>query len=127
MAYCLQAAKPALANGLRPDELGRSVRAPTLIVLGDQDIVKLEHALELTRLISGARLLILPGGHGDYLGEAVTTQNVSCCTGLFLPSIATSGRSFSLCAGTTPASREWPPSTACAKCGPTRPRPAIAR
>ena len=57
-----------------PDELVRSVRAPALIVLGDQDIVKPEHALELTRLISGARLLILPGGHGDYLGEAVVTQ-----------------------------------------------------
>ena len=54
-----------------PDESVRSVRAPTLIVLGDQDIVTLEHAVELTRLISGARLLILPGGHGDYLGEAV--------------------------------------------------------
>ena len=57
-----------------PDDAVRSVRAPTLIVLGDQDIVKLEHAVELTRLISGARLLILPGGHGDYLGEAVMTQ-----------------------------------------------------
>jgi pimeloyl-ACP methyl ester carboxylesterase len=57
-----------------PDDLVRSVRAPTLIVLGDQDIVKPEHAVELTRLISGARLLVLPGGHGDYLGEAVVTQ-----------------------------------------------------
>jgi pimeloyl-ACP methyl ester carboxylesterase len=57
-----------------PDDLVRSVRAPTLIVLGDQDIVKPEHALELTRLIAGARLLILPGGHGDYLGEAAMTQ-----------------------------------------------------
>jgi pimeloyl-ACP methyl ester carboxylesterase len=57
-----------------PDDLVRSVRAPTLIVLGDRDIVKPEHALELTRLISGARLLVLPGGHGDYLGEAVATQ-----------------------------------------------------
>jgi pimeloyl-ACP methyl ester carboxylesterase len=56
------------------DALVGSVRAPTLIVLGDQDIVTPEHAVELTRLISGARLLILPGGHGDYLGEAVTTQ-----------------------------------------------------
>lgn len=56
-----------------PDELVRSVRAPTLIVLGDQDIVIPEHALELTRLIPHARLLILPGGHGDYLGEAVMT------------------------------------------------------
>ena len=57
-----------------PDALVRSVRAPALIVLGDHDIVKLEHAVELTRLIAGARLLILPGGHGDYLGEAVMTQ-----------------------------------------------------
>jgi pimeloyl-ACP methyl ester carboxylesterase len=57
-----------------PDDLVRSVRAPTLIVLGDQDIVKVEHAVELTRLIAGARLLILPAGHGDYLGEVVMTQ-----------------------------------------------------
>ncbi len=57
-----------------PDALVASVRAPTLIVLGDQDIVKVEHAVELTRLIPGARLLVLPGGHGDYLGEAVMTQ-----------------------------------------------------
>ncbi len=57
-----------------PEALLRSVSAQTLIVIGDQDIVKVEHAVELTRLISGARLLILPGGHGDYLGEAVMTQ-----------------------------------------------------
>ena len=57
-----------------PDDLVRSVHAPTLIVIGDQDLVKPEHAIELTRLISGARLMILPGGHGDYLGEAVMTK-----------------------------------------------------
>jgi pimeloyl-ACP methyl ester carboxylesterase len=57
-----------------PDELVRSVRAPTLIVIGDRDIVRPEHAVELTRLIPDARLLILPAGHGDYLGEAVMTQ-----------------------------------------------------
>jgi pimeloyl-ACP methyl ester carboxylesterase len=57
-----------------PDELVRSVRAPTLVVIGDRDIVRPEHAVELTRLIPDARLLILPAGHGDYLGEAVMTQ-----------------------------------------------------
>jgi len=57
-----------------PNELVQSVRSSTLVVVGDRDIVRLEHAVELTRLISGARLLILPGGHGDYLGEAVMTQ-----------------------------------------------------
>ena len=57
-----------------PDDAVRAVRAPTLIILGDQDIVTVEHALALRGLIAGARLLILPGGHGDYLGEAVMTQ-----------------------------------------------------
>jgi pimeloyl-ACP methyl ester carboxylesterase len=65
-----------------PDDLVRSVTAPTLIVLGDRDIVKVEHAVELTRQISGARLLILPGGHGDYLGEAVMTKQDTDAPGL---------------------------------------------
>jgi pimeloyl-ACP methyl ester carboxylesterase len=56
-----------------PDDDVRTVRAKTLIVLGDRDTVLPEHAVELTRLIPGARLLILPAGHGDYLGEVVTT------------------------------------------------------
>lgn len=57
-----------------PDEDVKSIRAETLILLGDRDIVKPEHAVELTRLIPDARLTILVGGHGDYLGEAVMTQ-----------------------------------------------------
>jgi pimeloyl-ACP methyl ester carboxylesterase len=57
-----------------PDDVVRSVRAPTLIVVGDRDVVRAEHAAELARLIPGARLLILPGGHGDYLGEAVAAS-----------------------------------------------------
>jgi pimeloyl-ACP methyl ester carboxylesterase len=52
-----------------PDEQVRSVKASTLILCGDHDVVTPEHALELSRLIVGARLLILPGTHGDYLGE----------------------------------------------------------
>lgn len=57
-----------------PDEALKSIRAGVLIVAGDQDVVRLEHAVESTRLIPGARLLVVPGGHGDYIGEAVTTQ-----------------------------------------------------
>ena len=60
-----------------PDNLVRSVRAPTLIVTGDRDIVKPTHAVELTTLISSARLLMLPAGHGDYLGEVVMARNTS--------------------------------------------------
>ncbi|GBF37035.1 alpha/beta fold hydrolase [Leptospira johnsonii] len=52
----------------------RTVGIPTLILLGDRDVPKLEHAVEMVRMIPKARLLILPGGHGDYLGEAIMSQ-----------------------------------------------------
>lgn len=57
-----------------PDADLRSIRASTLILIGDRDIVKPEHAIQLTRTIPDARLTILAGGHGDYLGEAVMTR-----------------------------------------------------
>jgi pimeloyl-ACP methyl ester carboxylesterase len=57
-----------------PDDAIRAVRATTLVVIGDRDVVKPEHALELTRLMPDARLMILPGGHGEYLGEVLVTD-----------------------------------------------------
>jgi len=60
-----------------PDADLRALRAPTLIVIGDRDIVKPEHALELTHSIPSSRLMILVGGHGDYLGEAIMTRRAS--------------------------------------------------
>ena len=60
-----------------PDADVRAIRAPTLIIIGDRDIVKPEHAIELTQLIPNARLMVLPGGHGDYLGEAIMTQRAT--------------------------------------------------
>ena len=57
-----------------PDALVASVRARTLILAGDRDVVTPEHAVELSQLIPDARLLIVPGGHGDYIGEAVMTS-----------------------------------------------------
>jgi pimeloyl-ACP methyl ester carboxylesterase len=53
-----------------PDAALRGVLAPTLIIAGDHDVVRLEHAIELSRLFPDARLLVLPSGHGDYLAEA---------------------------------------------------------
>jgi pimeloyl-ACP methyl ester carboxylesterase len=60
-----------------PDAMVAAITAQTLIVAGDRDVVKPEHAVELARLIPGARLLILPGGHGDYLGEAIVAPEDS--------------------------------------------------
>lgn len=58
-----------------PDSDLKSIQAPTLILIGDRDIIKTEHALEISRTLPNARLLILPGGHGDYIGEAIMTQH----------------------------------------------------
>jgi pimeloyl-ACP methyl ester carboxylesterase len=45
---------------LRPEEL-QSVQAPTLVMIGDQDIVLPEHAVEMFRLLPRAQLAVLPG------------------------------------------------------------------
>ena len=43
-----------------PAELGR-IGAPTLLIVGDHDFIKLEHAVEMAWLIPGAQLAVLPG------------------------------------------------------------------
>ncbi len=53
-----------------PDEAIKNVQAPTLFIIGDQDLVRPEYAVELTRQMPHARLLILPGHHGEYLESA---------------------------------------------------------
>jgi pimeloyl-ACP methyl ester carboxylesterase len=53
-----------------PDAAVRSVVAPTLVITGDRDVARVEHALALSRLFPDARLIVLPSGHGDYLAEA---------------------------------------------------------
>lgn len=57
-----------------PDAALSALRVPTLILIGDRDVVKPEHAVELTHLIPDARLTVLVGGHGDYLGEATLPE-----------------------------------------------------
>jgi pimeloyl-ACP methyl ester carboxylesterase len=52
-----------------PAELVASSTAPTLVIAADRDVIRTEHAVRLASLIPAARLLIVPGTHGDYLGE----------------------------------------------------------
>ncbi len=59
------------------DDEVRSVSAPTLVITGDRDVTTPEHAVELSHLFPHARLLIMPGGHGDYLGELLTSTPAS--------------------------------------------------
>jgi len=51
------------------EELVKSIKAPTLIINGDKEAVQSGHALKLSQLIPNARLLMIPSGHGDYIGE----------------------------------------------------------
>jgi pimeloyl-ACP methyl ester carboxylesterase len=48
-------------KGFTPDEM-RSIKAHTLITLGDRDGIRLEHAVEMFRLIPNAQLAVFPGG-----------------------------------------------------------------
>jgi pimeloyl-ACP methyl ester carboxylesterase len=57
-----------------PDEKIKSIQAPTLIIIGDMDVITAEHALEMHRLITNSELAIVPGGHGEYLGEITTLK-----------------------------------------------------
>ncbi|PWB63763.1 MAG: alpha/beta hydrolase [Deltaproteobacteria bacterium] len=43
------------------DEDIRSIAAPTLVMVGDADVVRPEHAMEMFRLLSHAQLAVLPG------------------------------------------------------------------
>lgn len=57
------------------EEQMKSIQAPAFIIIGDRDVTTPEHATEMHRLISDSRLAIIPGGHGDYIGEMTTPQD----------------------------------------------------
>lgn len=57
-----------------PDEQIKSIKVPTLIIIGDKDVITPEHAIELHRQIDNSELAIIPGGHGEYIGEVTTIK-----------------------------------------------------
>jgi pimeloyl-ACP methyl ester carboxylesterase len=55
-----------------PDEQIKAITVPTFIIIADKDVITPEHALELHRQITNSELAIIPGGHGQYIGEVTT-------------------------------------------------------
>jgi pimeloyl-ACP methyl ester carboxylesterase len=55
-----------------PEELA-AMTTPTLFVCADGDVVRVEHTVEMARLTPNARLLVVPGIHGDYVGERLAS------------------------------------------------------
>ncbi|HRF16008.1 MAG TPA: alpha/beta hydrolase [Bacteroidia bacterium] len=56
------------------DDQIKSIKAPVLLINGDQDVASAEHMVAMTKLIPNCKLAIIPGGHGAYIGE-ITTLN----------------------------------------------------
>ena len=52
----------------------KGIKAPALIVVGNNDVPRPEHAVEMYRQMQHAKLVILPGGHGEYMGEITTVK-----------------------------------------------------
>jgi pimeloyl-ACP methyl ester carboxylesterase len=77
-------AKRMLAFKDIPDDAIRGIQAPTLVVIGDRDVIRPEHALELSRLLPHGRVSILPGTHGSYLGEIMTPDVSDRTVGIFV-------------------------------------------
>ena len=59
------------------DDMIKSIKAPALLIIGDADMVTPEHAVELYRIIPDCRLAIIPGGHGEYIGEITTLKDIN--------------------------------------------------
>lgn len=57
-----------------PDEQMKSIKAPTLIIIGDKDVVTPEHAMEMHKQIVHSEVAVVPGGHGEYMGEITTLK-----------------------------------------------------
>jgi pimeloyl-ACP methyl ester carboxylesterase len=56
------------------DEQMMSITVPALILNGNNDVGRVEHAVEMFRIIPHAQLAILPGYHGDYIGAIETLK-----------------------------------------------------
>lgn len=70
-----------------PDDQIESIKAPALIIIGDQDIIKPEHAMEMHKQIAGSELAIIPGVHGEYIGEITTLKSDSREADFVIPMI----------------------------------------
>jgi pimeloyl-ACP methyl ester carboxylesterase len=67
-----------------PESALRGIEAPTLVMVGDSDVVLPEHSLKMSRLVQHGELAVFPGSdHGAYLGVAEAAKPRSA-----LPDIA---------------------------------------
>ncbi|SKA37812.1 Pimeloyl-ACP methyl ester carboxylesterase [Chitinophaga eiseniae] len=66
----------------RTTEDMQSIHAPALVIGGDRDVITTRHFAEMSQVIPGARLAILPGNHGSFIGERLTFEAGSPMPGI---------------------------------------------
>lgn len=57
-----------------PDEQLSAIACPVLLINGDRDVATADHIVAMSKIIPDCRIAIIPGGHGEYIGEATTLQ-----------------------------------------------------
>ncbi len=57
-----------------PDEQLKAIKSPVLFVNGNEDVALPEHMVAMWRLVPNSKLIIVPGGHGEYIGEITTLK-----------------------------------------------------
>jgi pimeloyl-ACP methyl ester carboxylesterase len=66
-----------------PEASLRGIAAKTLVMVGDRDVMSVEHSAQLARLLPHAELAVMPGAaHGTYLGAAEGARPGSPLVGL---------------------------------------------
>lgn len=60
-----------------PDDQIKNIQHRVLLVNGDRDVATSEHIVAMSRLIPNSHICILPGGHGEYMGEITTLREGS--------------------------------------------------
>ncbi len=60
-----------------PDDSIRSIKAPAMLMVADHDVMTVEHVTNLSRLISNSQLVVLPGVHGSFISEVMTSKKGS--------------------------------------------------
>ena len=57
------------------DDIIKSIKAPVLFMIAQHDVITVEHTIQMSRLIKDAQLVVLPGNHGAFIGEAGASKD----------------------------------------------------
>ncbi|MDB4926928.1 alpha/beta hydrolase [Mucilaginibacter sp.] len=54
-----------------------NIKASAMFIVADKDVITVPHTMAMAKLVNGADLIVLPGAHGEALGETTTYKTGS--------------------------------------------------